>query len=71
MNAQELIEQLQKTAEHHNVPLDKLEVNIRVNYGQDVFGANWLCEDLYDEKTNSTLTSVVIMDDADTEGYEH
>ena len=66
-NAQDLVDRLNEIAKDHNVDLKDLEVNIRNDYNSDVVQINWLCEDLYDEKTNSVLVSVSLMNDADTD----
>lgn len=63
MNAQELIDQLIQIAKDNNVSLSDLEVNYRVDFDSDVEEVNWLCEDLRDEETNSTLISVTLFGD--------
>lgn len=66
-NAQDLVDKLQKIADTHGIELKDLEVNIRQDYDSDAIPLNWICEDLYDEKTNSVLVSVSLMNDADDE----
>ena len=65
MNAQELVDQLTNLAKSHNIELKDLEVFYRENYDSDHQSINWVFEDSYDEKTNNTLQSVVLVDDGD------
>mgnify|MGYP000361543604 CR=1 FL=1 len=47
--------------EESGLDLRKVKVNYRKNYDSDVKTVNRVEEDLYDEKTNSILTSIVLV----------
>jgi len=71
MDAQSLINQLTQIAEQHNVRLSDLEVNYRIDFDSDIEEINWVCEDLYDPETNSTLKSVTLFcDDTGLDDYD-
>lgn len=70
MNAQELVDQLTSLAKSHNIELKDLEVFYRENFDSDHQSINWIFEDSYDEKTNNTLQSVVLVDDGDEQIYD-
>ena len=63
MNAAELVKRLNEIAKEHNVSLEDLEVNYRVDFDSDVEEINWVGEDLYDSETNSKLKSVILFCD--------
>lgn len=47
--------------EESGLDLRKVKVNYRKNYDSDVKSIRSVEEDLYDEKTNSILTSIVLV----------
>jgi hypothetical protein len=63
MNAQEMIDELIKIANHHSMSLSDLEINYRIDFDSDIEEINWICEDSYDQETNSILKSVTLFCD--------
>lgn len=61
MNASKLIRQIQELAIEHGVSLDDLSVNFRYDLNSDVLSIRHVFEDLYDEETNTTLTSISLL----------
>jgi hypothetical protein len=59
MNAQKLLEFLLEI-EQDGVDLSKVSVNYRYDDDSDVEGIRFVDEDLFDEDTNSILTSIVL-----------
>ena len=59
MNAQELLEFLQEL-EQDGVDLSQVSVNYRHDDDSDVEVVRFVGEDLFDEETNSVLTSIVL-----------
>lgn len=53
--------------------LTTIDVNYREHFDSDVFAVTGVAEDLYDENTNSVVTSIVLahrMDDGEDTGDE-
>jgi hypothetical protein len=48
-----------KILENINGNIDNVEINFRHNDDSDIHNINYIEEDLFDEKTNNTLTSIV------------
>jgi hypothetical protein len=61
MRASKLIRQLQEIADEHGLSLDDINVNFRYDYNSDVHNINHVFEDLYDEKTGTTLESISLL----------
>jgi hypothetical protein len=68
MSAQELLDELLALQEQGH-DLSNIEVYYRNNLNSDVETISFVCEDLYDEKTNSILESIVLMEEIEEE-YE-
>jgi hypothetical protein len=66
LTAHKLIEFLQEI-ESRGTNLKKVTINFRVNKDSDVDEVNFIEEDLYDEKTNNIIESVVLLVDDDEE----
>lgn len=60
MNAQQLKDFLLLLEKDGNV-LSEIEVNFRHDYDSDVIPLRHINEDLFDEETNSRLTSICLM----------
>jgi hypothetical protein len=61
MNAQQLINRIQKTCDHHGVDPRKVEINYRHSNNSDVYMVKHVWEDLYDAESNSILTSISLV----------
>lgn len=62
MNARELLNSLLELEEKGHI-LEEIEVYYRNNYDSDHEYISFVEEDAYDEKTNSVLTSIVLMEE--------
>ncbi len=61
MNAQILINRIQKLCAENGVDPRHVEVNYRHSNNSDVYPIKHTWEDLFDEKTNNTLTSISLV----------
>lgn len=61
MNAQRLINKINRICKEHNISPKDLEVNYRWSNNSDVWNIKAVWEDLFDEKDNSTLTSISLV----------
>ncbi len=68
MSAQELLDELLALQEQGH-DLNEIEVYYRNNYDSDHEYISFVQEDSYDEKTNSILKSIVLMEEIE-EDYE-
>jgi hypothetical protein len=62
MNAKELLNSLIELEEQGH-DLENIEVYYRNNPDSDIEYISFVSEDLYDEETNSVLTSIVLMEE--------
>lgn len=62
MNAKELLNSLLEL-EKQGHDLENIEVYYRNNPDSDIEYISFVSEDLYDEETNSVLTSIVLMEE--------
>jgi hypothetical protein len=58
MNAQKLINKIQKMCDQHGVDPKDVEINYRHSNNSDVYMVKHVWEDLYDGESNSVLTSI-------------
>ena len=63
MKVSELIVRLKLICQRENVSPSKVDVLFRRTYDSDVVEVKSAHEDLYDEKTNNILTSIVLLND--------
>jgi hypothetical protein len=63
MKVSELIVRLKLICQRENVSPSQVDVLFRRTYDSDVWEINSSHEDLYDEKTNNILTSIVLLND--------
>lgn len=63
MNASELINEILKICVENDVSADELEVYFRQDMDSDVLFVNAVGEDMYDEESNSRLTSIILYTD--------
>ena len=63
MKVSELIVRLKLICKRENVSPSKVDVLFRENYDQTECDVNFAHEDLYDEKTNNILTSIMLLED--------
>jgi hypothetical protein len=61
MNAQQLINKIQKICDHHGLDPRNVEINYRHDNNSDIYDIKHVWEDLYDAETNSILTSISIV----------
>ncbi len=66
MSAQELLNELLALQEQGH-DLENIEVYYRNNPNSDHEYISFVSEDLYDEKTNSILTSIMLMEEIEEE----
>ena len=63
MKVSELIVRLKLICKRENVSPSQVDVLFRENYDQPECDVNFAYEDLYDEKTNNILTSIMLLED--------
>lgn len=63
MVVSELINRLLVICKRGDVSPDEVDVLFRTNYDSDEYDVNFAHEDLYDEKTNNILTSIMLLAD--------
>ena len=63
MKVSELISRMLVICERENVSPESVDVLFRENYDQTECDVNFAHEDLYDEKTNNILTSIMLLED--------
>lgn len=61
MNAQKLINKINRICKDHGITPKDLDVNYRWSNNSDVWDIKAVWEDLFDEETNSTLTSISLV----------
>jgi len=61
MTAQTLINRIQKLCADNGVDPRNVEVNFRHSNNSDVYPIKHTWEDLFDEETNTTLTSISLV----------
>ena len=61
MNAQKLINKINRICKHHGITPKDLDVNYRWSNDSDVEDIKAVWEDLYDAETNSILTSITLV----------
>ena len=61
MKVSELISRMLVICEREHVSPDSVDILFRRTYDSDVWEINSAHEDLYDEKTNNVLTSIVLL----------
>jgi hypothetical protein len=61
MNAQQLINKIQKICDHCGVDPRNVEINYRHDNNSDVYHVKHVWEDLYDAESNRILTSISLV----------
>ena len=61
MNAQKLINKINRICKENGISPKDIDVNYRWSNNSDVWDIKAVWEDLFDEETNSTLTSISLV----------